>query len=248
MPNEQHPTTFQLEAHHVGEGPRAIAQHLQLCPSCAGYVRGLEAEAVTFRARAQPERFVRELRRRARPRGPAPRRWTFSFLMPLAGALGVVALCFAVLRPASVLPSGHADVDELRPRGGEGAPAVEVILWHARDGHQSRHATDVEARPGDRFRVEVAVPEATELEAVLVEDGGVRTSLGPRRAFAAGSHLLEPTFTFDARPLAARLLVGAPEAVARVLVGQPDARVGSVRVRVAAGGPVPSSGSRGGGP
>jgi len=243
MPNEQHPTTFELEAYHVGEGPPALAQHLRRCPSCAGHVRALEDEAATFRARAQPERFVRAVRARARAGSAAARRWTFSFLLPLAGALGVVALCFAASRPASVLPSGRADGDDLRPRGGQGAPAVEVILRHARDGHQSRHAAEVEARPGDRFRVEVAVPEATVLEAVMLEDGGAHTSLGARRVFSAGSHLLEPTFTFDDRPLAARLLVGPPDAIARALAGQPDGRVGSVRVRVGGPAPVPGSGS-----
>jgi hypothetical protein len=241
MPIEQHPTPFELEAHHVGEGSPGLAQHLHRCPPCAGYVRGLEDEAATFRARAQPERFVRALRTRSRGGGTAARHWTFSLSLPLAGALGV-ALCFAASRPASVVPSGRADADELRPRGGQGAPAVEVILWHARDGHQSRHAAEVEARPGDRFRVEVAVPEATVLEAVIVEDGGARMSLGARRVFAAGSHLLEPTFTFDDRPLAARLLVGPPDAIARALAGPPDGRVRSVRVRVGGPAPVPGSG------
>jgi len=125
--------------------------------------------------------------------------------------------------------------DELRPRGGNGGAAITVVLWHARDGHQSRHAAEVDARPGDRLRVEVAVPQATELEAVILDDKGARTSLGPRRVFAAGTHLLEPTFTFDSRPFAARLLVGPPDGVAHTLAGQPDDRVQSVAVRVAEG-------------
>jgi hypothetical protein len=248
MQNERHPTTFELEAHHVGEGPPVIAQHLHLCRPCAGYVRGLEAEAAAFRARAQPERFVRELHKRSRMAEPARRGWVFAWLMPVAGALGVAAICFAALQPASILPAGPADLDDLRARGGQGSPAVQLILWHARDGHQSHPTGDVEARPGDRFRIEVTVPQATELEAVLLEDDGTRTSLAPRRAFTAGSHLLEATFTFDARPLSARLLVGPPEAVARVPAGPPDGRVGSVRVRVVGGGQLPPSGRGSSGP
>lgn len=231
MRDERHPTTFELEAHHVGEGPAGTARHLLVCSSCAEYVRVLDRDAAGFRGRTNPEHFVRQIRRRAGPFQFVRRRSALTFLAPLAGALGVVAVCFAALRSPPVLTAHGAD--ELRPRGENRGAAVTLILWHARDGHQSRHAAAVDARPGDRLRVEVAVPQATELEAVILDDDGVRTSLGPRRVFAAGTHLLEPAFTFDSRPFAARLLLGPPDGVAQVLAGEPDDRVRSVAIRVA---------------
>jgi hypothetical protein len=237
MRDERHPTMFGLEAHHAGEGPAATARHLLVCSSCAEYVRGLDEEAADFRGRINPEEFVRQIRRRAGTSQLPGRRSPLTFLIPLAGALGVVAVCLAVLRSPPGLTAHVAD--ELRPRGGDGGAAVTVILWHARDGHQSRHSAEVVARPGDRLRVEVTVARATELEAAILDDSGGRTSLGSPRAFAAGTHLLEPTFTFDSRPFAARILVGPPDGVAHALAGQPDDRVRSVAVRVADGASVP---------
>jgi len=241
MHGERHPTMFELEAHHVGEGRASTARHVLVCRPCAAYVRSLEEEAATFRERARPGQFVATIRRRA---GTArARHWSFSFLLPVVGALGVAAVCFASLgpalgpTPAPTVPSGQAD--ELRARGGPTDTSVTVILSDARDGHQTRHVTDVDARPGDRFRVEVTVARATQLDTVLVEDSGARTSLGPRQRFVAGTHLLEPTFIFDDRPFSARVVVGPPEGIARVLAGQPDARVGSLRIRVAGRGPPP---------
>jgi hypothetical protein len=237
MRDERHPTTFGLEAHHAGEGSAATAQHLLVCSSCAEYVRGLDEAAAEFRGRTNPEQFVRDIRRRTATSRFVGHRSPLTFLVPLAGALGVVAVCFAVLRSSPGLTAHVAD--ELRPRGGDGRAAVTVILRHARDGHQSRHSAEVVARPGDRLRVEVAVAQATELEAVILDDDGGRTSLGPRRAFPAGTHLLEPTFTFDSRPFAARILVGPPDGVAHTLAGQADDRVRSVAVRLADGASAP---------
>lgn len=231
MQVEAHPTAFELEAHHVGEGTASIARHVRGCDPCAGYVRALEEEARDFRARARPAAFVRAIRRRA----GAPRRRTFTFLLPLVGALGAAALTVVALRPPS--SQRRLDADALRPRGGSAGPSVAVILRHARDGHQSRHQTEAEAQPGDRFRVEVTLDRSAELEAVLIDEAGARTVLTPRRVFPAGTQVLEPTFTFDARPYTARVVAGPPEAVARVLAGQPDARASTVRLHVAGLGP-----------
>src|SRR5438552_4230421 len=132
MRNETHPTTFELEAHHVGEGPAGTDRHLLICSSCAEYVRGLDQDAADFRGRINPEQFVRQIRRRAGTVEFVGHRSALTFLAPLAGALGVVAVGVAVPRSPPGLTARVAD--ELRPRGGNGGAAITVILWHPRDG------------------------------------------------------------------------------------------------------------------
>ena len=100
----------------------------------------------------------------------------------------------------------------------KGAAQVAIILLQ--DGRQNRKLGSVEGRPGDRFRVEIGTAQPVELEAVIVDHAGSITPVTAPQRFAPGTHVLEPTFTFDSERTVARLLVGPPAAVHRLLTGE----------------------------
>jgi hypothetical protein len=63
------------------------------------------------------------------------------------------------------------------------------------------------------------VPEAGEVEVVMVQAGRPMLAVVAPRRFETGTHLLEPTYDFDDQPTRARLLAGPPAAVRRVAAG-----------------------------
>jgi len=219
MAADTHPPLFELEAHHVGEGRAETAAHLAGCAPCRAYLDELATGAAAFATTARPEEFVRAVAARGERR-----RVAWRWLLPALALAGAAGLWLLVPRA----PERAADVILEK-----GAPRVTVILLH--EGQQTRHSDAVDGQPGDSVRVELALVAPRELEVVLLEEDGTLTPLSPPRRFEAGTHLLQPAFSFDARPTRARLLVGPPAGVARVRAGQPAPEVVMLPVRAAGG-------------
>jgi hypothetical protein len=212
MASELHPSQFEIEAHHVGEPRAGVEAHLAGCGTCRGYLAALEAEAARFADRAHPQEFVRRIRKRAE-RGQRNRRSLVRLLVPSAALAAACVWLLVVSRPAALIPGPAGDAVSMK-----GTAQVAIILLQ--DGRQSRQLGSVEGKPGDRFRVEIATAAPIELEAVIIDHAGLVTPVTAAQRFAAGTHVLEPTFTFDSQPTVARLLVGPPAAIRRVLAGE----------------------------
>jgi anti-sigma factor RsiW len=224
MPSDIHPSLFELEAHQVGEEAPRVAAHLPSCDTCRAYVATLGAEAARFAARARPEEFVRQVRQRL-GRELQRRR---TLLPGWAPRLALAAACCGLLL-ATVprLASGPAgDVVAMK-----GAPEVAIILWQ--DSRQCRQLGSVEGRPGDRYRIEIRTAAPVELEVVIADNAGSPTPVIAARRFAAGTHVLEPIFTFESSPGVSRLLVGPPAALRRALAGEDVPEVILVPIRSA---------------
>lgn len=224
MASELHPSPFEIEAHHVGEAMAGVEAHLASCGTCGGYLASLEAEAARFAERAQPQEFVRRIQMRAR-RGPGDRRSRFRLLVQSAAFAAAGVWLLVASRPAVLPPEPAGDVVSAKGNTAE----VAIILLQ--DGRQSRRLGPVEGKPGDRFRVEIGTAAPIELEAVIIDHAGVITPVIAAQRFAAGTHVLEPTFTFDSQPTVARLLVGPPAALRRTLAGENLSTVIAVPIR-----------------
>jgi hypothetical protein len=218
-----HPTPFRLEAWHAGEDDDEVAQHLPGCAICQAYVDDLARCRTAFVAERNAEAAVRAARQQLEaPRGQ-PRRWLRWIALPAAAALAVLLL----LWPRGVAPPTDR-TDAIRLKGGLGLAVIRL----AADGRQSRHQGEVVVQPGDRLRVELTVPRSMVLAVGLLEEQERGwTLLRPARRLAAGVHRLARPLEVDARPTAAWLIAGPPEAVARARK-QPTGVAGVARLRL----------------
>jgi hypothetical protein len=242
---EGHPSLFDLEAHHAGEGSVEVAAHAASCATCRGYLGELERGAAAFAAAAQPLEFARQIAARAgaaTARASRSRPSSWRVLLP-GGALVAAALGAWLLLPRSALyrtqpGAGDPRADQVLVKGPSSVELSLILLRKDEDGQHREQGPLVTGRAGDRFRIELRVAAATDLEVVLLEPGAAPQKLSPARRFEPGSHILEPTFTFDRKPTRARLLAGPPAAVERAVTsGAPEPGVAAVAIASAGESP-----------
>lgn len=225
MQTEAHPSRFELESLHVGDrAAPGVADHVAGCAACASYLTTLAEEAVQFAASARPAAFIAAVEAKADAR--RARRWLGHFAPVALAAIPILA--FALLPTGGVGVRIAAQLDEVLVKGN--AAPVEVALVRESGGQQTRLHGPVDARPGDRFAVELRISRPVEL-AVVVADGATVVPIA-RAAYAAGVHHL-PGFELDQQPGELRVLVGPPAEVERALAGGSRRGVVSVAVRSA---------------
>jgi hypothetical protein len=123
------------------------------------------------------------------------------------------------LRPPTLGP-------DIQTRGG-----IEVAGVVLQGDRQVRQVGEIAGRPGDRFRVEIAIAAPALLDVMVADASGHIVVLADGRIFESGTHYLEQALAFDDSPTVARLLVGPAGSVRRVLAGAADPRVVVLPVR-----------------
>ena len=222
MSADSHPSSFELEALHVGEGSALTARHAECCASCSAYLAELARAAAQFAAERAADAFARD--GAARARAPVPRRrgWANARSMVAAAALAAAVVV------ATWIDSGRSTAthDLVRTRGGI---QVAGVVLHG--DQQVRQVGEIAGGPGDRFRVELALAAPAALDVMIADGGGRIVVLAEGQSFASGTHYLEPALRFDDAPTSARLLVGPAGSVRRALAGAADPRVVVLPVR-----------------
>ncbi len=222
MSTDSHPPLFDLEALHVGEGSALTARHAATCATCRAYLDELAGDAARFAADRDPDAFARAVAIRARAPLPGRRAWVVG--RSLAAAVAAAATIMAVvwidsLRPPTLGP-------DIQTRGG-----IEVAGVVLQGNRQVRQVGEIAGRPGDRFRVEIAIAAPALLDVMVADASGHIVVLAEGRVFGSGTHYLEQALAFDDSPTVARLLVGPAGSVRRVLAGSADPRVVVLPVR-----------------
>src|SRR4029079_1192703 len=111
MSTDSHPSSFELEALHVGEGSALTARHAETCAACSAYLAELARDAARFASERDPDAFARDVAARARapvPRWRAPGR---SLAFVALAAAAVMVFWIGSGRP----PAAR---DQIQTRGG----------------------------------------------------------------------------------------------------------------------------------
>jgi hypothetical protein len=190
----EHPAQHRLEEAAIGEADEATRAHVEACEACRAYVAKLAAAARKFDAKALAEKAspVRTL--------------AYGRVAWLLAPIAAAAIYMLLVRPPGPEPSPGE-----RFKGD--APVVAAIVEH--EGRQERIAGEVRVRAGDRVRVEVSVDRDRPIAAGVLEDDGAWTQLLAPAELDAGTHFSELAARFEDPLRPARILVGAPDAVAR---------------------------------
>lgn len=219
-----HPPAFELET--LAVDPAAVSAstraHAEGCEACRSYVAALTNGARDFAARAgSADAFVEKIALRAgadderRPSVvPLPRVLRARVLWA-AAPLAAAAIALVLLRPA-VRRSPQDDREpgaESTDTTFKGALAIAVI--RERQGAQERVTGDVEVRPFDRIRLEVALDTPRPIAAGVLSDDGAWANLVVPTLLDGGTHFSELSVRFDESPTDGVLIVGDPDAVAR---------------------------------
>jgi hypothetical protein len=222
MSADSHPSSFELEALHVGEGNALTVRHAETCAACSAYLAELARDAARFAAERDPDAFARDVASRARAPVPRHRAWWAagpSLAVAAVAAAAVMVLWIGAARPP-------ASRDAIQTRGG--IQVAGVVLHGDR---QVRQIGEIAGSPGDRFRVEIAIAAPAALDVMVADGSGRIVVLADGQLFASGTHYLEPALAFDDSPTIARLLVGPAGSVRRALGGASDPRVVELPVR-----------------
>lgn len=210
-----HPPAFKLDALAAGDPDAAAQEHVAACEPCAAYVKRLEGEAATFRAKSDPQAFADAVAVRARRPAMLQRlgRATW-YAAPTLAVAAAIALWVGrgdpgVPHAVGDLPGSMAE-SHLHFKGG-----LSVFAVRERGGVQERLSGPFEVAPLDRVRVEVAVDHDAPVVAGLLSNDGTWTPLLAPAELSAGTHFSELAARFDDTPTDALLLVGAPDDVAR---------------------------------
>lgn len=216
------PPAALLEAMSAGEAaPEATRAHVEGCADCGSQLAALTSGREAFLRARPPERFLRQVERRAAsaPR-PGLRRW----LPLLAACVPVLALLVLVPR---VLPENGVTMK---------GDAFRVVA--ARDGGPPELlGADAQVRPGDALRFAYEAPEAGHLLVLELDGRGAASVFYPygsatsaplaagQREFLPGSVVLDDApgpewllAVFSPRPLEAGPLLEA----LRTQAGRPE--------------------------
>jgi hypothetical protein len=166
------PSAFELEAFSAGESA-GLAAHVGGCDACGAYVDTLRKGRDAFVRLRTPELFLAQVERRAAQR-PAPRRWGWLALVPLAAAAAAVLVL-------TVPPKGGDDVTLKGER-------FHVLVKRG-DAAPERVRGDAMLRGGDALRFTFDAPRDGQL-AVLDLDGTERVTAfyPPQGATSAPVH------------------------------------------------------------
>jgi hypothetical protein len=222
MSADSHPSSFELEALHVGEGSELTARHAETCAACSAYLAELARDAARFAAERDPDAFARDVA--ARARAPVSRRRAWATGRSLVAASAAAATLVAVVWIGSGRPRDARDLIQTR-----GGIQVAGVVLHG--DRQVRQVGEIAGAAGDRFRVEIAIAAPAALDVMVADGSGQIVVLADGQTFASGTHYLEPALAFDDSPTLARVLVGPAGSVRRALAGAADPRVVVLPVR-----------------
>jgi len=219
----QCPPAAVLEALSAGEPvPDTTRQHTQACAACAGQLQALAQEQQAFLQARPPERFLRQVERRA----AAPHRSRLSRLLPVLGGVLVPALALLVV-------FNRPDDAGFREKGGG---TFRVAVSRA-GGAPELLAADAAVRAGDALRFSYEAEAAGHLLVLELDGRGQASVFHPfdgtasaplaanQRDFLPGSVVLDAApgpetlvAVFSPRPLAAAPLL----AQLRAQAGRPE--------------------------
>ena len=219
-----HPPLFRLDAHAAGDHDAGVEEHLSRCARCAEYVERLRdaVRAHSEREGAKSADFVLGLDdiRRARERAgasvvePVAARSSRRSQITLAAGsvLAAAAVLLFVARTAPELAMADAAVSEpsIRFKG-----KLQLAIIRDRRGDQTRTATEVRVRPGDRVRAEISVDDSRPVEVGFLGDDGTWVSLLTPTLVEAGTYFSDRAAEFDETPTEGWIIAGRPEAVSR---------------------------------
>jgi hypothetical protein len=217
----EHPTLFRLDAHAAGDHAEGVDEHLAQCAACTEYVERLR---VGVRRHAEDDggkaaEFVLGLadleRAQSRSARDESRWWARSRRTALAGlSILAAAAAFAlVARNGIQLPGADAATSEqpaLRFKG-----KLQLAVIRDRSGDQTRSATEVRVRPGDRLRAEISVDDSRPVEVGFLGKDGTWVLLLAPALVEAGTYFSDRAAQFDETPTEGWVLAGRPEDVSR---------------------------------
>lgn len=231
-----HPNALDLEAFACGEPIARVAQHVESCDACKGYVAkigGLEAPKVPA-ARVvsiRPKRIRVELL--AIPLAVAAA-LLFFLRSPEPKKLGEAHLTIPAITPPSstqVAELTHEDGPGVRFKGG-----LQLAVVRERGDRQDRFTDGFTIRPGDRLRLEVAVDESRSILGAVLGDDGSWLEMMSEGVRDAGTYFSEKSARIDSEPTAGTLIVGDPGLVRAAKVTRHFEGLRTLRVEVESGG------------
>ena len=255
-----HPSSLDLEAFACGEvssGRQRVAEHVEQCDACSGFVERLSAFIAPSAdtARAADALVARALANVADPLPASPLRlvssppkdrkgrwWllTTSAVTPLAAAAAILLLTRSNhgggAPPAKPTATTSASAESVPVPGVAQEPdttfkgGMQIAVVRDRAGEQARFASGVPVRPGDRLRVEVALDREQAIVGAVLADDGSYLELMPQAVRGPGTHFSERSAKIDASPTHGTIVIGTPEAVARARATRQLDGVASLRV------------------
>lgn len=107
---------------------------------------------------------------------------------------------------------------------------IQIAVVRERGAAQSRFASTVKVKPGDRLRVEVALDREEAILAAVLGDDGSWLELMTERIREPGTHFSERSARVDETPLRGTILVGSPAAMALAKRTRSSAGVSALRI------------------
>ncbi len=253
-----HPPAHRLDAIAAGESDEVDAEHIAHCEPCTLYVEQLRQEiaresakfpsdalfaalasktlaekaeksaqqertATTAPAIAFPtasereERGAKSKKFDQRIRGLA-KSWNYAAMLAAAGILLFVGIS---------TQTGLSKGDHITSKGSAG---LAVVVDHG--AAQERVTSDVAVSAGDKFVLELSVPERGRYEAgILAEDGSWTTLFGPKDC-EPGSFLTPTAARVDKDGIRGRIVFGKEEDIVKVKLTKSTAGVTALRVRM----------------
>jgi hypothetical protein len=230
-----HPNAIDLEAFACGEPIARVAEHVESCDACRGYlakVGGLEAPALPAprAASIRPKRVRVELL--AIPLAIAAA-VLFFVRSPASQRLDQAHLTIppvTVPEPTQVAVVTHEDPPGVRFKGG-----LQLAVVRERGAHQDRFTDGFTIRPGDRLRLEVAVDESRAILGAVLGDDGSWLEMMEEGVRDAGTYFSEKSARIDSEPTAGTLIVGDPGLVRAAKLTHRFEGLRTVRVEVEGG-------------
>jgi hypothetical protein len=235
----EHPPLFRLDAHAAGDHDEHVGPHLARCAVCSDYVERLR---VAVRAHADDDAAkaaelvlgLDDRRRASNAEDPpkaqgrpiwwgVPRRAAVGGLSLLAAAAALVLLA----RDGIVVAAPDAAVTE---------PAVhfkgklQLAVIRDRSGDQTRSATEIRVRPGDRLRAEISVDDSRPVEIGFLGKDGTWIVLFAPALVQAGTYFSDRAAQFDETPTEGWILAGRPEDVSRAKAARSFEEVSAIPV------------------
>ena len=234
----EHPPLFRLDAHAAGDHDAGVEDHLSQCTSCAEYVARLRVavRAHSERDGARAADFVLALddvqRERDRSRPPvddveARRSRSWRIALATGSLLAAAAAFVLVARSGAPLAPADAAVTEpsIRFKG-----KLQLAIIRDRRGDQTRSATEVRVRPGDRLRAEISVDDSRPVEVGFLGKDGTWVLLLPPTLVEAGTYFSDRAAEFDDAPTEGWIIAGRPEGVTRARSERSFADVSAIPV------------------
>ena len=214
----EHPPLFRLDAHAAGDHDARVEDHLTGCTTCAAYVERLReaVRASSDDAGSKSADYVLGLddieRARGAYAGKPPTRPVKRIAFVSVSVLAAAAALVLVTRSGLPVTGEDAVSSEpsIRFKG-----KVQLAVIRDRRGEQTRTATEVRVRPGDRLRAEISVDDSRPIEIGFLGKDGTWILLLAPALVEAGTYFSDRAAEFDETPTEGWIIAGRPEAVSR---------------------------------